>query len=96
MSSCPQGRGFAAATGARLRQALAALRLARQEEAGALDLDGPACRAGAEVMRVRCPEHGVVAEAVPWARHHTMFCRASGDQVARLAPNVINHNVPPH
>lgn len=72
------------------RQALAALRLARQEEAGALDLDGPACRAGAEVMRVRCPEHGVVAEAVPWARHHTMFCCASGDQVARLAPNVIN------
>ena len=57
---------------------------------GALDLGGPARRAGAEVMRVRCPEHGVVAEAVPWARHHTMFCRASGDQVAQLAPNVIN------
>ena len=55
---------------------------------GALDLGGPACRAGAEVMRVRCPEHGVVAEAVPWARHHTMFCRAFGDQVARLAPRM--------
>ena len=37
-------------------------------------------------MGVRYPEHGVVAEAVPWAYHHAMFCRASGDQVARLAP----------
>ena len=85
MSSCPRGRGFAAAMGA--RTAAGARRPATRRR-GALDLGGPACRAGAEVMRVRCPEHGVVAEAVPWAYHHTMFCRASGDQVARLAPRM--------
>ena len=55
---------------------------------GDLDLGGSTCRAGAEVTGVRCPEHGVVAEAVPWARHHAMFCRASGDQVAQLAPRM--------
>ena len=88
VSSCPWGRGFAAATGA--RTAAGARRSATRSAGGggALDLGGPARRAGAEVMRVRCPEHGVVAEAVPWARHHTMFCRASGDQVARLAPRM--------
>ena len=99
MSSCPQGRGFAAATtGARTaagRRSSPCDSLGRRRR-GALDLGGPACRAGAEVMRVRCPEHGVVAEAVPWAHHHTMFCRASGDQVAWLAPNVINHSFPHH
>jgi transposase len=34
---------------------------------------------------VRCPEHGVVVCAVPWARHQARFTRAFEDQVAWLA-----------
>lgn len=35
--------------------------------------------------RVRCTEHGVRVEAVPWARHGSRFARDFEDQVACLA-----------
>ena len=35
--------------------------------------------------RVRCPEHGVVVAAVPWARHGAGHTRFFDDQVAWLA-----------
>jgi transposase len=38
----------------------------------------------AEARRVRCPEHGVVVAAVPWARHRSSFTRAFEDQAAWL------------
>jgi transposase len=38
-----------------------------------------------DVPRVCCDEHGVVASAVPWARHGSMFTRAFEDTVAWLA-----------
>ena len=36
---------------------------------------------------MRCPEHGVVVCAVPWARHDSRFTRAFEQQVAWLAVN---------
>jgi transposase len=39
----------------------------------------------ADGPRVRCPDHGVAAAAVPWARHGARFTRAFEDQVAWLA-----------
>ena len=47
-----------------LRQVLAALRLARQEEAGGLDLGASRCHPGYAPLRAGCPEHGAGAEAV--------------------------------
>jgi transposase len=39
----------------------------------------------AEAPRVRCREHGVLVQRVPWARHRSTFTRAFEDQVAWLA-----------
>jgi transposase len=39
----------------------------------------------ADAPRVRCPEHGVVVAAVPWARHGAGHTRFFDDQVAWLA-----------
>ena len=39
----------------------------------------------ADAPRVRCPEHGVVVAAVPWARHGAGHTRAFDEQVAWLA-----------
>jgi transposase len=39
----------------------------------------------ADAPRVRCPQHGVVAAAVPWARHGAGFTRAFEDTAAWLA-----------
>ena len=39
----------------------------------------------AEAPRVRCREHGVVVQAVPWARPGSRFTAAFEDQVAWLA-----------
>ena len=39
----------------------------------------------AESPRVCCPEHGVVTAAVPWARHHSRFCKNFEDTVTWLA-----------
>jgi transposase len=39
----------------------------------------------ADAPRVKCPTHGVVVAAVPWARHDTRFTRTFEDQVAWLA-----------
>lgn len=39
----------------------------------------------AEAPRVRCPEHGVVVAAVPWARHRSSFTRTFEDHAAWLA-----------
>ncbi len=36
---------------------------------------------------MRCPEHGVVVCAVPWARHGSRFTHAFEQQVAWLAVN---------
>jgi len=41
----------------------------------------------ADAPRVRCPDHGVVVAAVPWARHGAGHTRAFDDQVAWLATN---------
>ena len=39
----------------------------------------------ADAPRVRCPAHGVVVAAVPWARHGAGFTRAFEDTAAWLA-----------
>jgi transposase len=39
----------------------------------------------AKMVRVRCAEHGVVAAAVPWARHASSFTRDFEDTVGWLA-----------
>src|SRR5512132_1645396 len=39
----------------------------------------------ADAPRVRCPEHGVVVAAVPWARHGAGFTHALEDTAAWLA-----------
>jgi len=39
----------------------------------------------ASAPRVFCKEHGVVAAAVPWARHNSRFCKPFEDTVAWLA-----------
>lgn len=51
----------------------------------ALDLGTTRTYIEAELVRVSCPEHGVVVERVPWALHGAGFTRAFEDQVAWLA-----------
>ena len=41
----------------------------------AMDLARSACYLEYAPCRVRCPEHGVRTEAVPWARHGARFTR---------------------
>ena len=53
----------------------------------ALDLGTTIAHLEADAPRVRCPEHGVVVGAVPWARHDSRFTRAFEEQVAWLAVN---------
>jgi transposase len=53
----------------------------------ALDLGTTFCFVESDAPRVRCPRHGVVVCAVPWARHDSRFTRAFEDQVAWLAVN---------
>ena len=55
----------------------------------ATDLGASRCHPGYAPLRAGCPEHGVRAEAVPWARSAaSRFASASGDQVAWLAPRM--------
>lgn len=51
----------------------------------ALDLGSTRAFVEADAPRVRCPEHGVVVCAVPWARHASRFVRCFEDQVCWLA-----------
>jgi transposase len=51
----------------------------------ALDLGSTRAYVEAEVVRVRCTEHGVVSERVPWAAHGSRFTRGFEEQVAWLA-----------
>jgi len=53
----------------------------------ALDLGTTIAYLEADAPRVRCPEHGVVVCAVPWARHGSRFTYAFEQQVAWLAVN---------
>jgi len=53
----------------------------------ALDLGTTIAYLEADAPRVRCPEHGVVVVAVPWARHGSRFTLAFEQQVAWLAVN---------
>lgn len=49
----------------------------------ALDLGGPRCYVEYAPLRAECPEHGVRAEAVPWARSAaSRFASAFEDEVA--------------
>jgi transposase len=50
-----------------------------------LDLGTTKALLEADAPRVRCPEHGVVVAAVPWARHGAGFTRDFEEQVAWLA-----------
>ena len=50
-----------------------------------LDLGSSRTYIEAEAQRVSCPEHGVVAAAVPWAEHGARFTRSFDEQVAWLA-----------
>ncbi len=50
-----------------------------------LDLGETLAFLEADSPRVRCPEHGVVVCAVPWARHGSRFTRSFEDQSAWLA-----------
>jgi len=51
----------------------------------ALDLGMAQAFVEADAPRVRCPEHGVVVGAVPWARHASRFTRAAEEQICWLA-----------
>ena len=51
----------------------------------ALDLGAVQAVLEADAPRVRCPEHGVVVAALPWARHGAGHTRFFDDQVAWLA-----------
>ena len=51
----------------------------------ALDLVTTRVFIEAEVVRVSCPEHGVVVERVPWAVHGSGFTLAFEEQAAWLA-----------
>jgi transposase len=51
----------------------------------ALDLGTVQAEVEADAPRVRCPEHGVVVAAVPWARHGAGHTRYFDAQVAWLA-----------
>ena len=50
-----------------------------------LDLAGRVCRIRLRRRRLRCPEHGVVVEGVPFARHRSEHTRDFEDLVAWLA-----------
>jgi transposase len=50
----------------------------------AMDLAGAKCYLEYQPVRVRCPEHGVHVESVPWARHKARFTRDFEDWVAWL------------
>jgi transposase len=50
-----------------------------------LDLGTTKAYVEAAAPRVRCPEHGIIVAAVPWARHGAGHSRAFDDQVAWLA-----------
>src|SRR4029450_2508266 len=47
----------------------------------------------ADAPRVRCPEHGVVVAAVPWARHGAGHTRAVDDTTAWLAAHASKQAV---
>lgn len=51
----------------------------------AMDLARSRCHLEYAPSRVRCPEHGVVTERVPWARPRSRFTRDFEDWVACLA-----------
>lgn len=51
----------------------------------ALDLAASMCFLEYRIARVECPEHGVHAERVPWARHKARFTRPFEDRVAWMA-----------
>ena len=51
----------------------------------AMDLARSRCCLEYRPARVRCPEHGVLVERVPWARHRSRFTRDFEDWVACLA-----------
>lgn len=51
----------------------------------ALDLGATVAYVEADAPRVRCPEHGVVVCALPWARHGSRFTRSFEQQAAWLA-----------
>jgi hypothetical protein len=51
----------------------------------ALDLGSTRAYVEAEVVRVRCTEHGVVSERLPWAAHRSRFTRGFEEQVGWLA-----------
>lgn len=51
----------------------------------AMDLARSACYLEYAPSRVRCPEHGVLTERVPWARPRSRFTRDFEDWVACLA-----------
>jgi len=51
----------------------------------ALDLGAVMAFLEADAPRVRCPEHGVVVVAFPWARHRARHTRTFEDQCAWLA-----------
>jgi transposase len=53
----------------------------------ALDLGTTKAFVEAQAPRVRCPRHGVVVCAVPWARHDSRFTRDFEDQACWLAVN---------
>jgi transposase len=53
----------------------------------ALDLGTTFCFLEADAPRVECKRHGVVVQAVPWARHDAGFTRSFDDQVAWLTVN---------
>ena len=57
-----------------------------------LDLMRVRCTLRAEVRRVECPDCGVVAEAVPWARSGSRFTRGFEDTcvwLVRAAPKIV-------
>ena len=51
----------------------------------AMDLARSMCFLEYRPRRVACPEHGVLVESVPWARHRSRFTRDFEDWVACLA-----------
>jgi transposase len=53
-----------------------------------LDLGTTRIYLESDAPRVRCPEHGVITVAVPWARHGSRFTTGFEDTAAWLAANV--------
>ena len=47
----------------------------------------------AEQLRVRCPKHGVVTAAVPWARHNSRFTKSFEETVAWLSVHAARSTV---